>query len=87
VPVIVGITDTSYQDALRMAVKSYECGALAVVAAPPYYYQVSQADLLQYFKSLAAESPLPLFLYNAPLNTHLWLEVATVIRPPASRIS
>jgi 4-hydroxy-tetrahydrodipicolinate synthase len=80
VPVIVGITDTSYQDALRMAVKSYECGAQAVVAAPPYYYQVSQADLLQYFKSLAAESPLPLFLYNAPLNTHLWLETATVIQ-------
>ena len=80
VPVIVGITDTSYQDALRMAVKSYECGALAVVAAPPYYYQVSQADLLQYFKGLAAESPLPLFLYNAPLNTHLWLEIATVIQ-------
>jgi 4-hydroxy-tetrahydrodipicolinate synthase len=80
VPVIVGITDTSYQDALRMAAKSYECGALAVVAAPPYYYQVSQADLLQYFKTLASQSPLPLFLYNAPLNTHLWLESATVIQ-------
>jgi dihydrodipicolinate synthase/N-acetylneuraminate lyase len=63
-----------------MAAKSYECGALAVVAAPPYYYQVSQADLLQYFKTLASQSPLPLFLYNAPLNTHLWLESATVIQ-------
>jgi 4-hydroxy-tetrahydrodipicolinate synthase len=83
VPVIVGITDTSYQDALRMAVKSYECGALAVVAAPPYYYQVSQADLLQYFKRLASDSPLPLFLYNAPLNTHLWIDIATVIQAAA----
>src|SRR6201990_2556549 len=36
VPIIVGITDTSYQDALRMAAKAYECGAVAVVAAPPY---------------------------------------------------
>lgn len=79
VPVIVGITDTSYQDALRMAVKSYECGALAVVAAPPYYFQVSQADLLHYFKQLASDSPLPLLLYNAPHNTHLWIESATVI--------
>jgi 4-hydroxy-tetrahydrodipicolinate synthase len=80
VPVIVGITDTSYQDAIRMAVKSYESGALAVVAAPPYYYQVSQTDLLHYFKKLASDLPLPLFLYNAPLNTHLWLEIATVIQ-------
>jgi 4-hydroxy-tetrahydrodipicolinate synthase len=51
-----------------------------VVAAPPYYFQVGQADLLQYFKRLAIESPLPLFLYNAPLNTHHWLEVETVIQ-------
>ena len=80
VPVIVGITDTSYRDAIRMAIKSYESGAVAVVAAPPYYFQVGQADLLQYFKNLASDSPLPLFLYNAPLNTHLWLEPATVIK-------
>jgi 4-hydroxy-tetrahydrodipicolinate synthase len=83
VPVIVGITDTSYQDALRMAGKAYESGAAAVVAAPPYYFQVGQADLLQYFKRLASDSPLPLFLYNAPLNTRLWLEVATAIEAAA----
>jgi 2-dehydro-3-deoxy-D-pentonate aldolase len=80
VPVIVGITDTSHKDAIRTAAKSYECGALAVVAAPPYYFQVSQADLLNYFKRLALESPLPLFLYNAPLNTHHWIEVETAIQ-------
>ncbi len=83
VPVIVGITDTSYQDALRMAAKSYECGALAVVAAPPYYFQVGQADLLRYFKRMAADSPLPLFLYNAPLNTRLWIDVPTAIEAAA----
>ncbi len=85
VPIIVGITDTSYQDALRMAAKSYECGAVAVVAAPPYYFQVGQPDLLQYFKQMAADSPLPLFLYNAPLNTRLWIEVPTVVEAAAVR--
>jgi 4-hydroxy-tetrahydrodipicolinate synthase len=83
VPVIVGITDTSYRDAIRMAAKAYDCGALAVVAAPPYYFQVGQTDLLQYFKQMASDSPLPLFLYNAPLNTRLWIEVATVIEAAA----
>ncbi len=80
VPVIVGITDTSFKDAIRLAVKSYECGAFAVVAAPHYYFQVSQADLFHYFKSLASQLPLPLFLYNAPLNTHQWLEIDTAIK-------
>ena len=80
VPVIVGITDTSYKDALRLAARSHQCGASAVVAAPPYYFQVSQADLLHYFKSLASESPLPLYLYNAPLNVPLWIEIDTAIK-------
>jgi 2-dehydro-3-deoxy-D-pentonate aldolase len=31
VPVIVGITDTSYKDALRLAAKSHQCGASAVL--------------------------------------------------------
>ena len=83
VPVIVGITDTSYRDAIRMANKSYESGAFAVVAAPPYYFEVGQADLLHYFRKLASEVPLPLFLYNAPLNTHLRLEPATVLKAAA----
>src|ERR1700733_3839456 len=80
VPVIVGITDTSYKDALRLAAKSHQCGASAVVAAPPYYFQVDQADLLHYFKSLASESSLPLYLYNAPLNVPLWIEIDTAIK-------
>jgi len=83
VPIIVGITDTSYQDALRMAAKAYATGALAVVAAPPYYFQVGQADLLHYFKRMASDSPLPLFLYNAPLNTRLWIDVPTAIEAAA----
>ena len=80
VPVIVGITDTSYKDALRLAAKSHRCDASAVVAAPPYYFQVGQVDLLHYFKTLASESPLPLFLYNAPLNVPLWIEIDTAIK-------
>lgn len=79
-PVIVGITDTSYEDALKMARKAYECGAVGVVAAPPYYYQVSQTDLLHYYTNLASDVPLPLFLYNAPSNTHHTLDIPTVAK-------
>lgn len=84
VPVLVGITDDSMQDAIRMAEKAAGAGAAAVVAAPPSYYQVTQADLLYYFKKLALASPLPLMLYNAPLNTHCWLETATVVEAAAA---
>jgi len=80
VPVMVGITDTSYKESIDLAARAYEAGAMSVVAAPPYYYRVNQADLLHYFADLASQVPIPLFLYNAPLNTHHSLEVETVIR-------
>jgi 4-hydroxy-tetrahydrodipicolinate synthase len=50
------------------------------VAAPPYYYSVSQDDLLRYWERLASKVPVPLFLYNAPSNTHHTLKVSTVVR-------
>jgi 4-hydroxy-tetrahydrodipicolinate synthase len=80
VPVIVGITDTCHQGAIRVAIKAQQCGAYAVVAAPPYYFHVPPADLRHYFQVLASQLPLPLFLYNAPLNTPLWIDVDTAVQ-------
>ena len=45
VPVLVGVTDTSLEESLRLAHKAAECGAAAVVAAPPYYFAPSQTEL------------------------------------------
>lgn len=80
VPILVGITNPCFADAVRLAGKANDCGANAVVAAPPYYYSVSQDDLIHYAARLAGSVPLPLFLYNAPSNTHHTLGVATVVR-------
>ena len=85
VPVLVGITDTSYDEALIMAKQAAEAGASAVVSAGPLYYQVSQELLLQYFKRLAAESPLPLVLYNMPSCTQVRIHSGTVLRAAEER--
>ncbi len=39
VPVLVGVTDTSLEESLRLAHKAAECGAAAVVAAPPLLFR------------------------------------------------
>jgi 4-hydroxy-tetrahydrodipicolinate synthase len=80
VAVVVGITDTSFFEAVKLARVANESGAQAVVAAPPYYFQLSQEDLLRYFVTLANAVPLPLLLYNAPSNTHHTIGVNTVFR-------
>jgi dihydrodipicolinate synthase/N-acetylneuraminate lyase len=80
VPVLVGITDTSFVESLALARHSEECGASAVVLAPPYYLPEAQPELLEYLDHLVAELPLPLFLYNMPSLTKVTIEPETVRR-------
>jgi 4-hydroxy-tetrahydrodipicolinate synthase len=80
VPVLVGITDTAFVEAVHMAQFAAESGAQALVLAPPYYFPNSQPELLEYVQHLAPELPLPLFLYNMPTHTKTIFEVETVRR-------
>ncbi len=78
VPVLVGITDTSLVESLNLANYSADCGADAVVAAPPYYLPAGQPELREYLDHLASRTPLPLMLYNMPSLTKVWFDSETV---------
>jgi dihydrodipicolinate synthase/N-acetylneuraminate lyase len=69
VPVLVGVTDTSPVESLRLAGQAADAGATAVVLAPPYYFPLSQPELLHYLRRVAPAIPLPVFLYNIPSHT------------------
>jgi len=80
VPVLVGISDTAFGESVDLAVHACKAGAQAAAVAPPYYFDASQAELLGYFERLASALPIPLYLYNAPSYTGLFLRVDTVRR-------
>ena len=80
VPVLVGITDTAFQESLNVARWSADAGADAVVVAPPYYLPAAQPELQEYLDHLVPELPLPLFLYNMPALTKVSFEIETVRR-------
>lgn len=80
VPVFVGITDTSIEESVHLALIAHNAGASAVVAAPPYYYGLGQEELYKYYWSLADQVNLPLFLYNMPSHTKINIDVKTVVR-------
>ncbi len=77
-PVLVGITDTSFVESVNMARHAAEAGAEAVVLAPPYYMPEGQPELREYLEHLLPELPLPLFLYNMPPLTKVPFELETV---------
>ena len=78
VPVLVGITDTSFVESAKIARKAQDSGAQSVVLAPPYYFPAGQAELLEYLRHLTSELPLPVFLYNMPSYTKLVYEPETI---------
>ena len=80
VPVMVGITDTAYREAMDVAEHSAKAGAASVVLAPPYYFHVSQGDLLRLVEDVSQDSPLPFYLYNMPNLTKIAWEPQTVVR-------
>lgn len=80
IPVLVGITDTSFTESIQMAEHAADCKADAVVLAPPYYFPAGQEDLCAYTEHLSAELPLPLVLYNMPSHTKLAFELDSVER-------
>lgn len=69
IPVLVGITDTSFTEAVSVAKSAADFGADAVVTAGPYYLPTAQTELLKYIRHLVRETPLPLYIYNMPQLT------------------
>ncbi len=80
VPVLVGITDTSFVESVELARYAAEQGTKAVVLSAPYYFPVGQPELLEYVEDLVPELPLPMFLYNMPSHTKVTFDLETVKR-------
>jgi len=79
-PVLVGITDTSFTEAVAMAQCAADEGAHAVVTAGPFYLPAAQPELVQYIERLVRKLPLPLFIYNMPQLTKVHFEPETLRR-------
>lgn len=80
VPVLVGITDTSFEGSIAIANHAKAAGADVVVIAPPYYFPISQDEMVEYLESLVPELPLPFMMYNMPSCTKLHLSIETIKR-------
>ena len=80
ISVLVGITETDLDDAVAFASKCKAYGAAAVVAAPPYYFKLTQAECVAWFTEMADRLPLPLVVYDMPAHTDTVIEPATIAK-------
>ena len=79
-PVLVGISNAALQDTLDVADYAARAGADGLVCAPPSYFMPGEEELVDYFRYVAANVKLPLFLYNMPSMTKINMKPALVKR-------
>jgi dihydrodipicolinate synthase/N-acetylneuraminate lyase len=66
IPILAGAAESN-SDQVLQACKFYaDLGCRAVSLTGPYYFKVSQESIEEYFRDLAAKSPIDILLYNIP---------------------
>jgi 4-hydroxy-2-oxoglutarate aldolase len=86
-PLVAGASAESTRAAARLAQQLAAAGADVVLVHPPAYFgpYLSVAGLMDHFRAIADESPVPVLLYHIPKYTKVTLEggfVAELMRHP-----
>jgi len=66
-PILAGAAEPNVDLVLEMCRYCADLGCRAVSITGPYYYKLSQESIEQYFRELAAQSPIDIVVYNIPV--------------------
>ncbi|MDP7148873.1 MAG: 4-hydroxy-tetrahydrodipicolinate synthase [Nitrospinaceae bacterium] len=80
VPVLAGTGSNSTQEAIKLTQHAQAAGADGSLQITPYYNKPSQEGLYQHFSTIAADTDLPIVLYNVPSRTSVNMCPETVAR-------
>ena len=71
IPVIAGAGSNSTAEAIDQTRRSEDVGADAILSVTPYYNKTTQKGLVAHFAAIAANTSLPIIMYNVPSRTGL----------------
>lgn len=71
VPVVLGVLDPGFHDALQAGKAFAGAGADALLVVTPYYTNPTQAGIRDYFMRYADASPVPIMIYEIPYRTRI----------------
>ncbi len=78
VPVLAGTGHPGLQETLESTAAAADAGAEAALVITPFYYKHDQETLASYFRTVADEATIPVYLYSVPVYTAVRLEPETV---------
>ncbi|WP_132056834.1 dihydrodipicolinate synthase family protein [Halorussus amylolyticus] len=79
-PVLAGTGHPGLSETLRQTELAAESGADAALVVTPFYYGHDDDGLEAYYREVADESPIPVYLYSVPAYTHVKLNPEVVGR-------
>ena len=68
VPVVMNIAEQTTRAAVEAAREAESCGANGLMLLPPMRYNADARETLAYFKAIAESTPLPIMIYNNPVD-------------------
>lgn len=67
-PVVMNIAEQSTRDAIRVANEAEKNGADGLMLLPPMRYKADDKETVEFFKAVAANTSLPIMIYNNPVD-------------------
>ena len=80
VPVIVGCGQPNIQRVHDQTKEAAEQGADGLLVNPPFYFPLSNDEVVRYFEGVVMASPIPVLLYNIPSMTKVAVDTPTLLR-------
>lgn len=71
IPVIAGVLDPGYHDAMEAGRAFAAAGANGLLLLTPYYTNPTQTGIRDYYMRYADESPVPILIYEIPYRTRI----------------
>ena len=68
VPVVLNIAEGATREALVQAANAANWGARGLMVLPPMRYKTDHRETVQWFKTIAAATELPIMIYNNPVD-------------------
>jgi 4-hydroxy-tetrahydrodipicolinate synthase len=80
VPVLAGAGSYNTDEVVALAHEYEAMGVDGILSVTPYYNKPTQEGLYRHYKTIAAQTKLPVVVYNVPGRTGVNVEPATLVR-------
>jgi 1-pyrroline-4-hydroxy-2-carboxylate deaminase len=68
IPTILNIAESSTKDAIEKTANAKNWGADGIMLLPPMRYKTDDRETIEYFKTVANSTDLPIMIYNNPVD-------------------